>query len=40
MGLHDSLLQNVTRTKKTKKTWDCLLKIYETKGLTNKLFLK
>ncbi len=24
----------------SKETWDCLLKVYETKGLTNKLFLK
>jgi hypothetical protein len=40
MGLHDSLLQIVIGTKKTKETWDCLLKVYETKGLANKLFLK
>ncbi len=40
MGLHDSLLQNVIGTKRTKETWDGLLKIYETKGLTKKLFLK
>jgi hypothetical protein len=33
MGLHDSLLQNVIGTKRTKETWDCLLKVYETKGL-------
>jgi len=26
--------------KMSKETWDCLLKVYETKGLTNKLFLK
>ncbi len=40
MGLHDSLLQNVIGAKTSKETWDCLLKVYETKGLTNKLFLK
>jgi hypothetical protein len=40
MGLHDFLLQNVIETKRTKETWDCLLKIYESKGLANKLFLK
>jgi hypothetical protein len=40
MGLHDFLLQNVIGTKRTKETWDCLLKVYETKGLANKLFLK
>ncbi len=40
MGSHASLLQNVIRANTSKETWDCLLKVYETKGLTNKLFLK
>jgi len=40
MGLHDSLLQNVIGAKTSKEKWDCLLKVYETKGLTNMLFLK
>jgi hypothetical protein len=40
MGLHDSLPQNVRGLKTTKWTWDCLLKVYETKGLTNKRFLR
>jgi hypothetical protein len=39
MGLYDSLLQNVIGAKITKKTWNCFLKIYEAKGLTNILFL-
>ncbi len=39
MGLHDSLLHNVIGAKILKETWDCLLKVYKTKGLTNKLFL-
>jgi hypothetical protein len=40
MRLHDSLLQNVIGAKTSKETWDCLLKVFETKGLINKLFLK
>ncbi len=40
MGLHDSLFQNVIGTKGTKQKWDCLLKVYKTKGLAKKLFLK
>jgi hypothetical protein len=31
MGLHDYLLQNVIGDKTFKKTWDCFLKMYETK---------
>jgi hypothetical protein len=38
MGLHDSLLYNVIGAKMSKETWDCLLKVYKTKGLANKLF--
>ncbi len=40
MGLHDSLLQNVIGAKILTETWDCLLKVYETNGLANKLFLR
>jgi len=40
MGTHDFLLQNEIGAKTSKQTWDCLLKIYETKGLINKLFLR
>ncbi len=34
------LFQNVIGTKTAKETWNCLLKIYEAKGLTNMLFLR
>jgi hypothetical protein len=40
MGMHDFLLQNVIGVKTSKETWDCLLKVYETKGLVSKLFLR
>jgi hypothetical protein len=40
MGTHDFLFQNEIGAKTSKQTWDCLLKIYETKGLINKLFLR
>jgi hypothetical protein len=40
MGLHDSFLQNVIGVETTKKTWNCLLKRDEAKGLTNTMFLK
>lgn len=39
-GLHDSLLQNVIGAKIPKKTQNCLRKVYEVKGLTNRLLLK
>jgi hypothetical protein len=40
MGMHEFLLQNVIGMKTSKETWDCLLKVYETKGLANKMFLR
>jgi hypothetical protein len=40
MGLNDFLLQNVIGAKIVEKTWNCLLKVYEVKGLTNRLFLR
>jgi hypothetical protein len=40
MGMHDFLLQNVIGAKTSKETWDCLLKVYETKGLVNKMLLR
>ncbi len=40
MGMHDFMLQNVIGAKTSKETWDCLLKVYEIKGIVNKLFLR
>jgi hypothetical protein len=31
MGLHDFLFKNVIETKRTKETWDCLLKYMKVK---------
>jgi hypothetical protein len=40
MGLYDYLFQNLIGAKITTKTWNCVLKVYEAKGLVNKLFFK
>ncbi len=40
MGLHDILFQNLIGAKTTKETWNCLLKIYEVKGLANIFILR
>ena len=40
LALADGVLFNVAKKKTTKKIWDTLTKLYETKSLHNKIFLK